>query len=103
LETARPEVVHIVTPPGTHAALGRLALAAGANVYIEKPFTPTRAEAEALLADAERAGLKVCAGHQCLFERPSRLALEHLKTIGSLVHVESVFSFRKVRRNITQV
>ncbi len=46
LETARPEAVHIVTPPGTHAALGRLALQAGANVYIEKPFTPTRAEAD---------------------------------------------------------
>ncbi len=103
LESARPDVVHIVTPPGTHAALGRLALAAGAHVYIEKPFTPTRADAEALLADADRAGLNVCAGHQCLFERPSLLALAELGTIGSLVHVESVFSFRKVRRNITRV
>ncbi len=103
LEQARPDVVHIVTPPGSHAALARLALEAGAHVYIEKPFTPTKAEAAALLAEAERAGLKMCAGHQCLFERPHQLAIEQLRHVGALVHVESVFSFRKVRRNITHV
>jgi predicted dehydrogenase/nucleoside-diphosphate-sugar epimerase len=103
LETARPDVVHIVTPPGSHAALGTLALEAGSHVYIEKPFTPTRAEAEALLALAAARGLKVCAGHQCLFEAPSLKALEVLDSIGSLVHVESLFSFRKVRRTITSV
>lgn len=103
LETARPDVVHIVTPPGTHTALGTLALTAGSHVYIEKPFTPTRAEAETLLAHAAERGLLVCAGHQCLFEAPSLRALETLDSIGSLVHVESLFSFRKVRRTITAV
>ena len=103
LETVRPDVVHIVTPPGTHAALGALVLDAGSHVYIEKPFTPTRAEAEALLAKAAERGLTVCAGHQCLFEKPALRALEILDSIGSLVHVESLFSFRKVRRTITSV
>jgi len=103
LETVRPDVVHIVTPPGSHAALGALVLDAGSHVYIEKPFTPTRAEAEALLAKAAERGLTVCAGHQCLFETPSLKALEMLDSIGSLVHVESLFSFRKVRRTITAV
>ncbi len=103
LDAAKPDVVHIVTPPGTHAALGRLALSAGAHVYIEKPFTPTRVEAADPARRRGRAGLKVCAGHQCLFERPSLLALEALASLGSLTHVESVFSFRKVRRNITRV
>jgi predicted dehydrogenase/nucleoside-diphosphate-sugar epimerase len=102
-ETARPDVVHIVTPPGSHAALGRLAVQHGAHVYIEKPFTPTHAEAAALLAEAAQAGVSVCAGHQCLFERPSVAALDELRRLGTLVHVESVFAFRKVRRNITHV
>jgi predicted dehydrogenase/nucleoside-diphosphate-sugar epimerase len=101
LEAARPDVVHIVTPPGTHAALGALALEAGSHVYIEKPFTPTRDEAASLLTTAAARGLQVCAGHQCLFERPSLLALDELHTIGKVVHVESFFSFRKVRRTIT--
>ena len=67
LEQARPDVVHIVTPPGSHAALGRLALQAGAHVYIEKPFTPTKAEAEVLLAEAAQAGLKMCAVLSALY------------------------------------
>jgi predicted dehydrogenase/nucleoside-diphosphate-sugar epimerase len=103
LAAARPDVVHIVTPPRSHAALGELVLRAGSHVYIEKPFTPTRREAATLLSIAAERGLKVCAGHQCLFERPSLLALERLESIGRLVHVESVFSFRKVRRTITAV
>lgn len=92
------DAVHIVTPPETHASLARTALEAGCHVYVEKPFTPTLAETQALLALAERQGLKVCAGHQLLFEKPARIALELLPSLGKLVHVESYFSFRTVRR-----
>src|SRR4051812_6089116 len=42
LAKARPDVVHVVTPPHTHGAVTRAALAAGAHVYVEKPFTLTR-------------------------------------------------------------
>ena len=101
LEAVRPDVVHIVTPPATHASLGGLALEAGSHIYIEKPFTPTREEAATLLSHAAARGLQVCAGHQCLFEKPSLLALDELASIGRVVHVESFFSFRKVRRTIT--
>jgi predicted dehydrogenase/nucleoside-diphosphate-sugar epimerase len=102
-ERLRPDVVHVVTPPAAHYSLARQALDAGCNVYIEKPFTPTRREAELLLAHAREQGLLVCAGHQYLFERPSLLALEALATMGRLTHVESYFSFRMVRRTITPV
>jgi predicted dehydrogenase/nucleoside-diphosphate-sugar epimerase len=101
LSATRPDVVHIVTPPATHAALATLALEAGSHVYVEKPFTPTREEAAALFRLAADRGLQVCAGHQCLFERPSLMALDLLDEIGRVVHVESFFSFRKVRRTIT--
>jgi predicted dehydrogenase/nucleoside-diphosphate-sugar epimerase len=103
LEKARPDIVHVVTPPDTHAALARLAIAAGCHVYVEKPFAPTRAEAESILSLAAERGVSVCPGHQYLFERPALMALEALPGIGSLVHVESYFSFRMVRRNITPV
>src|SRR5215207_1957128 len=39
LEQVRPDVVHITTPPHTHAPLARQAISAGAHVYVEKPFT----------------------------------------------------------------
>ena len=101
LNELRPDVVHIVTPPETHAALAMRALRAGCHVYVEKPFTPSRAEAAAVLDVAAERGLLVCAGHQCLFERPAIAARETLPRLGRLVHAESYFSFRQVRRTIT--
>ncbi len=68
---AKPDVVHIVTPPHTHEALALEAIAAGCHVYIEKPFTPTAAAAARVLDAARARGLKVCAGHQVLFEAPA--------------------------------
>jgi predicted dehydrogenase/nucleoside-diphosphate-sugar epimerase len=100
LTRARPDVVHIVTPPATHAALAAQAIRAGAHVYLEKPFTATAAEAVELLDLADRHGVKVCPGHQVLFERPARQALASLAAIGRLVHIESYFSFKMVRRTI---
>src|SRR5688572_15769850 len=47
---ARPDVVHIVTPPATHAALAAQAIRKGCHVYIEKTFVDTRTEAERLFA-----------------------------------------------------
>jgi predicted dehydrogenase/nucleoside-diphosphate-sugar epimerase len=92
------DVIHICTPPATHAAVARAAIAAGCHVYVEKPFCDSVAEAESILAAADAQGLLVCAGHQLLFERPARLADRLLPALGKLTHVESYFSFRTVRR-----
>ena len=100
---ARPDVVHIVTPPASHAELALQAIAAGCHVYVEKPFTPTAAEAEQILTRAAERGVTVCAGHQVLFEAPALAVWEHLSTIGRLVHIESYFAFKMVRRTITAV
>lgn len=103
LAKARPDVVHIITPPDSHAAIAAAALNSGAHIYVEKPFTTRRAEAEEILNLAQAKGLRVCAGHQVLFQAPSRLVSESLHEIGKIVHIESYFSFRMVRRNITTV
>jgi predicted dehydrogenase/nucleoside-diphosphate-sugar epimerase len=99
LKTVKPDVVHIVTPPGTHADLAKLCLEHGAHVYVEKPFTLRTAEADAVLDAAGRAGRSVCAGHQLLFEAPARALTASLPLIGRVVHVESYFSFRTVRQS----
>jgi predicted dehydrogenase/nucleoside-diphosphate-sugar epimerase len=98
LAAVSPDVVHVCTPPAMHGPLARAALEAGCHVYVEKPFTGTAAEAEALLQLAESQGLLVCAGHQLLYERPARLAEKLAPALGRIVHLESYFSFRTVRR-----
>ncbi len=40
--SAKPDVVHIVTPPHTHYPLAHLRSTNGASVYVEKPFALTR-------------------------------------------------------------
>ena len=45
----------------------------------------------------------MCAGHQVLFESPALAVWEALPEIGRLVHIESYFSFKMVRRTITPV
>jgi predicted dehydrogenase/nucleoside-diphosphate-sugar epimerase len=103
LQQVKPDVVHIVTPPATHAALAVLALEAGSHVYLEKPFTPTRQDAEKVLDLARRRGLKVVAGHQCLFEEAAVRAERMMRDIGGVVHIESFSSFQMVRKTITRV
>jgi len=98
LEKTRPDIVHVCTPPHTHADLARLALNHGANVYLEKPFTLLAGEAREIVSLAGERGRKVCAGHQLLFESQMAPVKEQLGMIGRIVHVESYFSFRPVRR-----
>ena len=97
LSSVKPDVVHVCTPPDTHAALARLALYNGAHVYMEKPFTLTERDADEIVSLAKEKGLIVCAGHQLLFESPTLRAAEHLPKLGRILHVESYFSFKPVR------
>jgi predicted dehydrogenase/nucleoside-diphosphate-sugar epimerase len=98
LAHAAADVVHICTPPSTHAALAHEALASNCHIYVEKPFAESRSDAFSILQAAELQQRLVCAGHQLLFERPALRAAESAAALGKLVHVESYFSFRAVRR-----
>ncbi|MCE3222713.1 MAG: uncharacterized protein K0S58_893 [Nitrospira sp.] len=93
----RLNVVHIITPPATHASLAKMALKAGCHIYVEKPFAESVEDAQQILDDASAKGLRVCAGHQLLYEQPTRVLTQYLPAIGRVVHVESYFSFRTVR------
>jgi len=99
MEKTAPDIVHVCTPPETHAELASLALSRGAHIYVEKPFALTSLEAEAILSQAKAAGRNVCAGHQLLYELPALRAREHLRMLGRIVYVESYFSFRPVRKS----
>ncbi|GAP92979.2 putative oxidoreductase domain-containing protein [Rosellinia necatrix] len=60
LADASLDVVVLCTSPDTHFALARSALEAGKHVFVEKPFVPTSAEADALIALAASRGLHIC-------------------------------------------
>jgi predicted dehydrogenase/nucleoside-diphosphate-sugar epimerase len=97
LRSQAVDVVHVCTPPQTHEGLTEQALEAGCHVYVEKPFVETHGAAVRLAKLADREGLKICPGHQLLYEPPTRRALELLPALGELTHVESYFSFRAMK------
>jgi UDP-N-acetylglucosamine 3-dehydrogenase len=59
----RLDLVSIVAPTSLHRDVTLQALAAGANVLVEKPIASDRADAEAMIAAAEQAGLILSVGH----------------------------------------
>jgi predicted dehydrogenase len=63
LVTLRPDIVSINTWPDTHAAFARLAFAAGAHVFVEKPLAETVEEAEGVVAMARATGRKLVVGY----------------------------------------
>jgi len=56
LDRARPDIVVIATPPHLHHPIALQAFAAGAHVLCEKPLAMNRAEAQAMVDAAARAG-----------------------------------------------
>lgn len=64
-----PEIdaVVIVTPVFLHYALAKKALEQGKHILVEKPFTASVAEAEALIELAGRKGLVISVDHTFLF------------------------------------
>jgi predicted dehydrogenase len=56
---AKPDAVVVATPHHSHLSLARAALAAGADVLIEKPLAPSLAGVAEFLAQVEQSGRRV--------------------------------------------
>src|SRR5947209_11368940 len=96
LSEARPDVVHITTPPESHCDIARVCLESGCNVYVEKPFTLYEEEAQGLIALANKKGLKLTVGHDDQFSHVAR----RMRTLvqsgylgGAPVHMESYYCY----------
>lgn len=66
LATGAIDLVHILTPPASHAPLAKLAIEKGVPVLIEKPVATSLADAESVLAAARGAGVPVGVMHNFL-------------------------------------
>lgn len=93
---ARPDVVHITTPPASHYDLAKFCLAQGCHVYVEKPFTLNAKEAQELIDLANDKGLKLTAGHNYQFSHVARRMRALVATGylgGTPVHMESYYGY----------
>lgn len=98
-DAANVDAVAIATPTGTHYALVKAALEAGKHVFVEKPLTADLAEAQELVALAEKQGLILMVGHVFQYNA-SILALKDVVASGEL---GSVHYLSLVRTNLGPV
>jgi predicted dehydrogenase len=96
LDEAKPDVVHITTPPQGHFDLAKTCLDRGCHVYIEKPFTVWADEAQKLIAIANEKRLRVTVGHDDQFSHVSRRMRSIVRSGflgGAPVHMESYYCY----------
>ncbi|MDB5302244.1 MAG: oxidoreductase domain protein [Phycisphaerales bacterium] len=89
LADARPDVVHVLTPPHTHAKLVTDALTSGAHVIVEKPVAPSNREFRDLWSLAQSRGRRIVEDHNYRFNEPV-LAIEKLVAERELGDVREV-------------
>jgi predicted dehydrogenase len=90
LETTRPDVVHVTTPPTSHFGLAIDSFDAGAHVIVEKPATSTFEELEALVQRARGANRYLIEDYNYVFNRAPQEILTRIGSgqFGAVTHVE---------------
>ena len=90
VERVHPDVVHVLTPPPSHAPLAIQLLESGINVLVEKPLAMGAAEADRVLEAARRSGRWVSVDHNRWFDPVVQRAARAVEwgTLGDLVGVD---------------
>jgi predicted dehydrogenase len=83
IESSDAEVIVVATPSHTHAPLSIAALEAGKNVVVEKPMATSLADADAMIAAAEKSG-KLLTIYQVRRFDPQVIALHKILESGKL-------------------
>jgi len=83
------ESVFICTPPLAHREVAEQAAAAGKHIYLEKPIALSLADADAINAAAESAGVTLMVGFNYRYEPVRRAIFERVRAgdVGDLVLV----------------
>ncbi|ODA79058.1 hypothetical protein RJ55_04649 [Drechmeria coniospora] len=93
LADADVDVVVVTTPPNSHFELTKAALEAGKHVLTEKPFVPTAAEADELIAVARKHNRLLCVYQNRRWDSDF-LTVKHLvsrETLGRVVEFNTHF------------
>lgn len=70
MDRARPDVISLCTPPGSHLQLTLSAAERGIHVLVEKPMATTVGEAEAMTRTCKERGVTLMVGHKKVFSPP---------------------------------
>jgi predicted dehydrogenase len=91
LEKARPDVVHVATPPTAHFRLAMDSLDAGAHVIVEKPAAPVLEQLEALVRRAQDSRRHFVEDYNYLFNPAPQEILRRIESgeFGAVTHVEA--------------
>jgi len=95
LDAEKPDVLHITTPPQSHLALTRIAVAAGCHVFLEKPIALRHCDTKAIFTAVNGAARKLSVNYWPKFDAPA-LELRRLHesgTLGEIVHIESFYGY----------
>ncbi len=79
LESVKPDIVLVATPPAQHASMSIAAMEAGAWVLCEKPFCGSLAELDLIEAAEKRTGRFTA----CVFQMRFASSTAHLKRLAS--------------------
>lgn len=95
LATERPDVLHITTPPQSHLALTRQAIASGAHVFLEKPVALKHSDVQEIVETVRAAGKKLAVNYWPQFETQANDLRQLVATgvLGDPVHVESFIGY----------
>jgi predicted dehydrogenase len=89
------DIVHILTPPATHAKLAIEAMNAGCHVLVEKPMALTVEDADEMIQCAAANRVQLAVDHNSLLNPiiARADALVRNGSIGRLTHVDTRYSF----------
>jgi predicted dehydrogenase len=92
---AAPQLVHVLTPPSSHAKVALDALGRGVHVLLEKPAVRTVEECDRLDDAARAANVTVGVDENFVFAPRLRQALARIARgdLGDLVHISTFFGF----------
>src|SRR5690242_6895263 len=76
----QPDVIHVLTPPATHASLVLQALDMNCHVFVEKPMAETVADCDLMIQRAKEKGLVLSVNHSA---RMDPIVLRALKLVRS--------------------
>jgi predicted dehydrogenase/nucleoside-diphosphate-sugar epimerase len=93
LTPARPNVIHVLTPPRFHADLSIAALKMGCHVYVEKPMAETAADCDRMIEAAKQQGRVLSVNHSARMD-PIVLEAVRLVQAGRIGDVVAVDFFR---------
>lgn len=94
LEDSEVDAVILVTPHSQHEDQVHAAIAAGKQIFCEKPLSLTKASAERMVAAANDAGLIMGVGHERRYESTMEEIARIVRSgeLGTVMHVEANFS-----------